>query len=280
VPVRFSLTLISLSDLIRRLVDLRLEKREDFDQVVQDQFEYFTLSLPARYSLAAVQGLPTGQFHIDALARISKMERWIIHQQIFHAFLELHHFEPSRAIPEACISFANHILDIQLGATDYCHVMNSLNVNVTNVVKACSLLVCDLMQKPKSSNISRGVILRHIHQAICQCQAKMLARLKGDEFSKLHQLLELEEKIWQQSSMTGVQTPSDTAYSSSYSKSSPVSTAPTTVAMSSSQDQLDMGNDWLSFLPSDAGLYPVFSSSDYAKGLEWNQLYESFLAVE
>jgi hypothetical protein len=92
-PIRYSLTLIQMADMIRRLVDHRREQRPDFEQVFQDHFERFEEKLPDRYSLATV-----GENYSAAniYASRSKLERWILHQLLFHAYLELYQFEATK----------------------------------------------------------------------------------------------------------------------------------------------------------------------------------------
>ncbi|UZJ57627.1 hypothetical protein CBS101457_006947 [Exobasidium rhododendri] len=261
-PIRYALTMIKLSDLVRRLVDYRLSRKPGLDEEIAAQLEEFAARIPPYYHLASLDDFPTKDIDAKAMARRCKIERWLIHQQMFHTYIELHQFESMKPIPDLCIYLANHTIDVQGVGSKDCPVLHSLRLNVTNVTKAASVLVLHLMQNHVTSGIVRSLTLRKVREALQKCDAT--AAVKEDDFVQVRKLLDLEDKMWQQQFIRDGLLPSLTSV-----------TVTNTPPAKASSELRELQVDWSKFLPSDAGLYPIFES-DTVTG-EWDRLYEAYL---
>lgn len=87
-PSRFALTQIRLSTLIRCLVEYRYSNKTDFAFKVQEEFEIFSEDIEYQYHLIVNGGNRN-------LEMGNKLERWMVHQQLFHAFLEFQQLDYS-----------------------------------------------------------------------------------------------------------------------------------------------------------------------------------------
>ena len=268
-PVWLSLSLIPLAALIRRLVDDRLAGSEGMGELVQAGFDEYADALPPRYSLSAAELTP----RTPSVARKIAVERWLLHQQLFHAYLELHHFEPAEVgvmrgggwqaltvcprhrpqeIPDAAVSLANYILEAQGQASGYCGVVSMLRANVTNIIKASSVLLLAMMQASSGrSSMTRSLTRAKVQKALRRCEGDMIAR--PDDFGRINELLTLEESQWRQEHRRPL--PPDVPLS--------LTEAP------------PLDTEWAESVPSDGGLYPVFRADTY--GQDWQRLYEALV---
>jgi hypothetical protein len=169
---------------------------------------------------------------------------------------------------------AQHIIDIQGRVSKSCYVLDSLQVNVTNAIKAASVLVVDLIQSGNTSSIVRSLRLRKIRHALIRCEAHGLA--KEESFIQVKNMLELEDKLWRQNRPSSQTSSSfSTPSFDMMNKSENMSLAGPSPMQSLPTPPIDSEVNMFSFLPSDAGLYPIFQA-DSNNG-EWARLYEAFL---
>ena len=90
------------------------EQRAKLDRVLQEM----VASLPPHFSLEAEYGQ----------IRRSDIERWLLHQQVFHLFLQLHMplLSEARSPHGSCIFMSNHVLEIQGKVCRQCWVLDRL----------------------------------------------------------------------------------------------------------------------------------------------------------
>lgn len=100
-PVQYSITLIQLACLVKRNVDIRKTKvysRAQLCKLADQEFSIFCEGLPKSYSLIGSELHQTNKTPVESLEFFygqckTSVERWFLHQFLFHAFLELYYFE-------------------------------------------------------------------------------------------------------------------------------------------------------------------------------------------
>lgn len=101
-PIQCSFSMIELANLVRRLVDARLEARSDFVEVVESEFDRLSQQLPPQYSFDSMIELNLNGPHQIAGSGRPTVEKWMLHQQIFHAYLEFQHFDCHQVSRVSC----------------------------------------------------------------------------------------------------------------------------------------------------------------------------------
>lgn len=191
---------------------------------------------------------------------------------------------------------AHHILNIQHQVDSFCVVLNSLRINVTNIVKASSILILDLMQKPKRDSISRSIILAQVNQALSNCRSSNQS--KEHDFILITEMLKAEAKsngdADSVASTYEAALPFDEEAQQTYEEvrlvpintstnaTSPdlhLSTPSSAMAMTRTTTNEGPSEDlsWTSLLPHDSGIYPILQANTVEE--EWQKAYESFLAM-
>lgn len=194
-PVSVSIPFIGLASLIRQLVDMKPERsQEEFSQDVADAFDTFVETLPYIFSLSTthVAALDDNLFTQQRL----ESERWLLHQQIFHAYLHFDELRLDRPICPQMVALANHTLQLQDRVRARCHIIDSMRINVTGVLRAVTVLTIDLLQKHRDSKVSlaRQVTLGKIKEAIYKCEAS--PNLAEGDLDNVYKLIEMEESAW------------------------------------------------------------------------------------
>lgn len=202
-PVSVSLPFISLASLIRQMVGLRHQKTKDtaserdYCDRVAEAFDQWAEDLPPLFSLAA--SFRESEFEsensVRAVQRL-ETERWILHHQMFHAYLQLHEYRLDQPVPPVMVSLASHILNIQDKIRLRCHIIDSLRINVTGVLRASTVLCIDLMQKHRTPQISlfRQMQIGKLREAINK--TREATRLMDGDLEKVERLLEMEDTAW------------------------------------------------------------------------------------
>jgi hypothetical protein len=145
-----------------------------------------------------------------------------------------------------------------------------LHINVSNIVKATSVLVVDLMQATTTSTIVRSIRLRKIWGALRRCEQDGL--VKPGELAQVKDMLALEDKLWRQSRPSSRSIhPSPSLDKQKAERQSSYSSSPVESLSTPNETEINM----FSFLPSDSGLYPILQAD--SNNNEWPRLYESFL---
>ncbi|CAO1629558.1 unnamed protein product [Parajaminaea phylloscopi] len=203
-PVSVSIPFIGLASLVRQMVDVRNQRAVDvqgsdstFAEIVSDSFDQFAANIHPLFGL----GAEFREFDNDNVASIravqrSETERWILHHQMFHAFLQLHEYRLDVPVPPVMAALAAHILDIQDKIRLRCHIIDSLRINVTGVLRAITVLCIDLMQKHKTSQISlfRQMQLGKIREALRK--TKDATRVMDEDIKRIEKLLDIEDTAW------------------------------------------------------------------------------------
>jgi hypothetical protein len=101
-PIQCSFSMIELANMVRRLVDARLEARTDFVEVVESEFNRLSQQLPPQYSFDSMIELNHSGPHQVAGAGRPTVEKWMLHQQIFHAYLEFQRFDCHQVSSNGC----------------------------------------------------------------------------------------------------------------------------------------------------------------------------------
>lgn len=205
-PVSVSIPFIGLASLVRQMVDIRNQKAlnstksdvdRSFTDIVSDSFDQFVTNVHPLFGLGAeFQEIDSENVvNVRAVQR-SETERWILHHQMFHAFLQLHEYRLDEPVPPVMAALAAHILDIQDKIRLRCHIIDSLRINVTGVLRAITVLCIDLMQKHKTSQLSlfRQILLGKIRKALRK--TKEATRIVDGDIEKIERLLEMEETAW------------------------------------------------------------------------------------
>lgn len=215
-PVSVSVPFIGLASLVRQMVDVRNQKSlssaakdQSFAEIVSDAFDHFAANIHPLFGL----GAEFQDFDSDNVASVRAVqrletERWILHHQMFHAFLQLHEYRLDEPVPPVMAAFATHILDIQDKIRLRCHIIDSLRINVTGVLRAITVLCIDLMQKHKTSRISlfRQMQLGKIREALRK--TKEATRVMDEDIEKIERLLDMENTAWITKIKGKVETPS------------------------------------------------------------------------
>ncbi|PWN30176.1 hypothetical protein BDZ90DRAFT_6429 [Jaminaea rosea] len=206
-PVAVSLPFISLASLVRQMVDLRNQRNLDgsvagqedksYTDLVSDAFDAYAESLPEQFGLGAafVESDFDSVASVRAVQR-TETERWLLHHELFHAYLQLHEYRLDSPIPPVMAALASHILDIQDKIRLRCHIIDSLRINVTGVLRAITVLCVDLIQKHRTSQMSlfRQMQLGKIREAIRK--TREATRLMDGDLDRIEGLLGMEENAW------------------------------------------------------------------------------------
>lgn len=95
-PVRYSISILQLSSIVK---DLQTKgrsgvySRKQLNEKTTLEISSYCSDLPERFSLSRPVIPPPGEENYFAHCKTA-VEQWFLHQQLFHAFLELYHFEP------------------------------------------------------------------------------------------------------------------------------------------------------------------------------------------
>lgn len=178
---RYSLELIRLASTVRELVDARLTQGDGwrFGQQVEERFCQLVASLSTNMrvenpfhirdwpnTLGSTTSQEFAQYR-DQL-RIEK-DRWFLHQALFHAYLELQsHADDGALINQTSVTLARHILDINDRIRDRCPVIDSLRVNSSAALKACSVLLLAELNT-STGYLSRCVLVSRVECILRKC---------------------------------------------------------------------------------------------------------------
>ncbi|GAC99799.1 C6 transcription factor [Pseudozyma hubeiensis SY62] len=121
---------------------LSAAQRDSLDQ----KFQSLVASFPAHYSLEA-------RYEVIGLVDV---ERWLLHQRLFHLFLTLHMPLISEATrPHGSLMYmAGHILDIQDKVADICTRLDNCQLNTLQTLRACLVLLLNLFFTETPVNVS------------------------------------------------------------------------------------------------------------------------------
>lgn len=121
---------------------LSAAQRDSLDQ----KFQSLVASFPAHYSLEA-------RYEVIGLVDV---ERWLLHQKLFHLYLTLHMPLVSEATrPHGSLMYtAGHILDIQDKVADICTRLDNCQLNTLQTLRACLVLLLDLFFTETPVNVS------------------------------------------------------------------------------------------------------------------------------
>lgn len=200
-PVRWTLPLIKLADLVRRLVDDKLRYhgggRLPFAKV-EESFSQLIESLPQGFRLDETYTSPWHDVGSPTMfdQRLS-IERWILHQIIFATMLDFYDGHIGEPVSRQVLFLANHILDLQSRLRYRCDVIDSLRVNVDSIVRAVTLICVDLMQDTSHqgvSSIARQITLGRVREAILRCRRRAASRPADFDFVSM--LLDAEAQLW------------------------------------------------------------------------------------
>ncbi|PWN23193.1 hypothetical protein BCV69DRAFT_111764 [Microstroma glucosiphilum] len=157
--VASSLPLINLAGVVRRLVDIKSKGDivgQEYSDLVADAFDQYAEELPAIFSLgaSAINVPRTGDDTSVYVRQRLETERWLLHQQIFHAYLQLYEIRLDVKVCDQVVGLALHILHLQDKVRDRCAIVDGLRINVTGVMRAITVMTIDLLQKHKNSKVS------------------------------------------------------------------------------------------------------------------------------
>lgn len=199
--VASSLPLINLAGVVRRLVDIKSRGDvvgQEFSDLVADAFDQYAEELPAIFSLgaSAINVPKTGDDTSVYIRQRLETERWLLHQQIFHAYLQLYEIRLDIKVCDQVVGLASHILHLQDKVRDRCAIVDGLRINVTGVMRAITVMTIDLLQKHKNSKVSlvRQLTLGKIHEAIRKCEET--SNLAEGDLDSVKKLMEWEEMAW------------------------------------------------------------------------------------
>ncbi|PWN35333.1 uncharacterized protein FA14DRAFT_178709 [Meira miltonrushii] len=169
-PASYSLALITLATTIRELVDMhnslqiseenhglqletaaRSPSRTAFQSKIVKSFELLAKEYVWYYRLEEKFTISKSTQHDLSLyhgGRI-EIERWMLHQQMFHCFLELHEVDSfiDQDVPTSCLALAYHILDtVHLNARR-CSVMSSSSLPKRSLITAASVVAFHVLNK-------------------------------------------------------------------------------------------------------------------------------------
>ncbi|ETS64456.1 hypothetical protein PaG_00912 [Moesziomyces aphidis] len=211
-PVSYSLAIIDFAIMTRSLVDhvnshsdlddapatvdgwglaavygqrLPAAQRDSLDQLFQSLISAF----PAHYSLDA---------RYDDIAMVD-VERWLLHQRLFHLFLTLHMPLISEAArPHGSLMYmANHILDIQDKVSGISTLLDNTRVNTLQMMRACLVLLLDLFftEAPaRIGGLSRLMTRRKITAALERTPMETLSSTTKLSIQLVQILLLIEEQ--------------------------------------------------------------------------------------
>lgn len=158
---------------------------------------------------------------------------------------------------------------------------------MTNVVKACILLVFDSLYKIESNiqdGISRALVLQKVTMSIRICQEAKESQ--ETDFTFLFYLMKLEESKWNQYSKLGqgsrqhmgldhpmmnrsiIDNSQDRSIQLAPSRSAPESTP---------YEGREVDQEWSSMIPSDGAFNPLLNSSEVHQN--WQVVYDSLYAA-
>lgn len=162
-PASYSLALITLATTIRELVDthnslqlseenegLQLEpstrspSRTALQNKIVKSFELLAKQYVWFYRLEEKFTIQKAEQHNLSFYHAGRIEieRWMLHQQMFHCFLELHEVDSfiDQDVPSSCLALAYHILDtVHLNARR-CSVMSSSSLPKRSLITAASVV--------------------------------------------------------------------------------------------------------------------------------------------
>lgn len=164
---------------------LSAPQRDSLDQMVQSLIAAF----PAHYSLEA---------RYDDISLVD-VERWLLHQRLFHHFLTLHLPLVSEATrPHGSLMYmASHILDIQDKVSDICTRLDNSYLKTLQTLRACLVLLLDLFfsEAPASiSGLSRLMTRRKISAALEKIPIDVLSSTTKLCVQLVKLLMSLEER--------------------------------------------------------------------------------------
>ncbi|EST08930.1 Zn(2)-C6 fungal-type DNA-binding domain protein [Kalmanozyma brasiliensis GHG001] len=167
---------------------LSAPQRHSLDQMVQSLIAAF----PAHYSLEA---------RYDDISMVD-IERWLLHQRLFHHLLTLHLPLVSEATrPHGSLMYmASHILDIQDKVTDICTRLDNSYLKTLQTLRACLVLLLDLFfgEAPASiSGLSRLMTRRKITAALDKIPIDVLSSTTKLCVQLVKLLMSLEERRYQ-----------------------------------------------------------------------------------
>lgn len=169
-PASYSLTLITLATTIRELVDTHntLQFSEDndifsrelatkstsrsaFQSKIVQSFESLAKQFVWFYRLEETYNSQKGEQYGLAFSQSARIEieRWMLHQQMFHCFLELHEVDSfiDQDVPSSCLALARHILDtVHLNARR-CSVLSSSSLPKRSLITAASVVAFHVLNK-------------------------------------------------------------------------------------------------------------------------------------
>lgn len=160
-------------------------QRDSLDRM----FQSLVASFPAHYSLEA-------RYEVIGLVDV---ERWLLHQRLFHLFLTLHMPLVSEATrPHGSLMYmAGHILDIQEKVADICTRLDNCHLHTLQTLRACLVLLLDLFfaQTPVNiSGLSRLMTRRKITAALEKIPTDVIPSTSKLLIRLVHQLLSLENQ--------------------------------------------------------------------------------------
>lgn len=170
-PASYALSLISLATTVRKLVDLHNEmipfwtdgetnsgqalsynakigdlhaQRANFHSLIVQAFDelakefiwFHAIERPFDFGVAEKHEIPFAH-----AARI-EMERWLLHQQVFHCFLELNEVNSfvEQDVPVSCLQLAHHILDGVDKYARHCSVLSASSLPARTLTTAGTVI--------------------------------------------------------------------------------------------------------------------------------------------
>ena len=174
-PASYSLALITLATTIRELVDTHntLQFSEDhdgslgfslqsesntksssrvaFQNKIVKSFESLAKNFDWYYRLEENFNAQKAEQHnlIPSNGARIEIERWMLHQQMFHCFLELHEVDSfiDQDVPPSCLALARHILDTVHLNAKRCSVLSSSSLPKRSLITAASIVAFHVLNK-------------------------------------------------------------------------------------------------------------------------------------
>ena len=147
----YTIHALELAIFARESIDLRspLSQAQPLDEAdgakmlthLHQRYETFVAGLPSHFRLGSTVGLTSTDF----MAAIP-VQRWMLHQQLWSLFLNLHRARISSQNSRAsCQLLAQNVINTQAQIQARCVICSSLSTNETQLFNAATLLLIDLL---------------------------------------------------------------------------------------------------------------------------------------